>query len=94
MKGPPAAPKPIPAQDAAESRLLNAVNIKRTENGASLTFQFEGGPLSMAFATPGLARFRYMLETQTDRAGWDAAAAMERMQAEAAAGAAVRRAST
>ena len=94
MKVPPSASKPIPAQDAADARRLDSVNIKPAPgDGIALAFRFEGGPVGMSLPPQGVSRFRHMLETQADRAGWDAAAAMERLRAEAQAGAAVRRAS-
>jgi hypothetical protein len=91
---PPSRPaKPIGDQDAARAELLATIKISRTApDSAALVFRGAGEPVRVALAGPGLVRFKRMLETQADRAGWDAPAGVERLAAEAIAGAAVRRA--
>jgi hypothetical protein len=91
---PPPRPKAMAPQDAEAAEVLTTIRISRRPKGAALIFEAPGGPVNLDFAPQGLVKFRQMLETQADRAGWDASAAMERLRAEAAAGAAVKRAST
>lgn len=91
---PPATkPRPVTGEDAAGVVMLETVQFsKRADGSKALLFQSQHDPVPMGFKGPGLGQLRRMLETQADRAGWDAAGAMQRLKAGAIAGAAFRRA--
>lgn len=80
--------------DAAGAHELSSVRISRNENRVRLFFDAPGQAPTLNFGPAGLAQFRRMLEVQADRAGWDSAAAMERLRAGAVASALVRRANS
>lgn len=90
---PPPKPSPAMAPDAAaQPVLLESVRLRRVEAGTRLVFSGGGTTVNMTLRELGLARCKRMLELQADRAGWDTAAAIERIQAGALAGAVVQRA--
>jgi hypothetical protein len=85
-------PKPATAEESAAAVLLEGAQFKKNEERIAIVFQSAGEPVTLQLGAPGLARVKRMIEVQADRAGWDTAAALERLEAAAAAGAAVRQA--
>jgi hypothetical protein len=85
-------PRPMAAGDTADAVALDGVRIKKNEDGVRLVFASARGNTFVDFKQPGLLQLKRLLEMQAERAGWDAAAALERLQADAIAGATVRRA--
>jgi hypothetical protein len=94
---PPAAsgrPAPIPPEEAQHAALLQTVHISGDGDGIKLVFATgkDEDKLTINVAKPGFAQFKRTLEMQAERAGWDSASALERLDAQAAASAALQRA--
>lgn len=80
--------------DSANAVMLDGVAWRRNESGDSFVVCLRSSQPEVRLTLPAVAivRLRRMLEVQADRAGWDPAAAVERLQAKTIAGEAVRRA--
>lgn len=78
--------------DVSDVTLLNSIRIRRIDKSLQMVLADDRREVQLLLAGPGLARVKRMLEVQAERAGWDTAAAMKRMDAEALAGEALRKA--
>jgi hypothetical protein len=90
---PPQKPlRPMTAAHTTDAVLLEGVRFRRVTEGTRLVFLGGASSVNITLREPAIARWKRMLELQADRAGWDTAAATQRMRADALAGAAVQRA--
>lgn len=93
VPAPPKQPSPIPTEEAKDAVLLHSVQIAKEGEGVRLVFSTDHDKLAINLNKSGFGQFRRMLDMQADRAGWDSPAAIERLDAQAAASAALQRAS-
>jgi hypothetical protein len=91
---PPVRGKPLQREEAQDAVMLENVKLGRNEKGMRLLFVAGEATAALDLHEQGLLRLKRMLEVQADRAGWDTSAALERLQAAALAGQAVRRAAS
>ncbi len=66
---------------AAEPVLLSALRLAAQPAGVRLIFVIGEQAVSMDFTAEGVAQLQAMLTQQAERAGWDAVAALERLDA-------------
>lgn len=80
------APKPRPRRqdDEGQPEVLKAIRLRRAGDRLQVAFVAEGGQaVTLSMAPEGVRQMRELLEQQAERAGWDAAAAMARLNAAA-----------
>ncbi len=78
------APRPRPRRTpsgVAEPVELSALRLIALQAGARLIFVLGEQAVSMDFSPEGVAQLQSLLSQQAERAGWDAAAALERLEA-------------
>lgn len=89
----PGAKKRLPAPAPEKAVAVQALRLRPVASGgAKLAFVAGEDGAAMSLHPAGLQRLRHMLLEQAERADWDAAAAMERMDARKIAGEAMNKA--
>lgn len=77
-------PAPIPVE---------AIRLRQLAEGVKLVFVAGAKGMAISLQDPGLQQLKQMLLQQAERAGWDVAAALARLNAQGLARAAMRKAS-
>lgn len=89
----PRGPRPRRAAAAvAEPVLLSAVRLAAQPAGVRVIFVIGAQAVRVDFSEEGAAQLQSMLSQQAERAGWDATAALERLEAASLAVAALKNA--
>jgi hypothetical protein len=91
----PARAAPIPAEESRDASRLERVQFSRTAEGIKLLFSAGGSAdnVGIGVRTTAVHRFRRLFEMQAERAGWDPAAALDRLSAGKMAAATLKKAS-
>jgi hypothetical protein len=80
-------PQPPAAQGGQQGSPLpdlrvNALKFRQEKHGLRVVFLLEGSPVGVLLPNDGLPEIGEMLFRQAERAGWDPAAALDRLKAE------------
>jgi len=89
---PPPKQGPAPQELVQAAVPLEAIRLRKKEGEFAIGFVVGEETIGLTLKAEGLPNLQRILEQQADRAGWDAAAAVKRLKAQALAAGAVRKA--